>query len=189
MYVIVDDGSTDDTQDVARDIQCGDPELVAVVRCSNRGLPGARNAGIIALPGVEWIVFVDADDWLEPNFIEACLDAAGDAGVVMTRRKNQPGGGFYTPNTSSVWGGGEHSGNSCAMIRRDALAATGGYNPRMWDGDEDLDLWIDLAARGCTFALAETTWYNYRMHTDSWTATVSPERIAAMRAEMERHRL
>jgi glycosyltransferase involved in cell wall biosynthesis len=65
--VVVDDGSTDDTGDVAR---------AAGVRClrqQNRGLAAARNTGWRAARG-DFIVFLDADDRLRPEALRAGLE-------------------------------------------------------------------------------------------------------------------
>ncbi|HPA19753.1 MAG TPA: glycosyltransferase family A protein [Verrucomicrobiae bacterium] len=55
--VVVDDGSTDGSGDVARSF--GPPVRVIVQR--NGGLSLARNAGVAAATG-EWIAFLDSDD-------------------------------------------------------------------------------------------------------------------------------
>src|SRR5690349_1726872 len=58
--IIVDDGSTDDTGFIARSM-----EGVQYVYQKNGGLPAARNTGIKISKG-EYLVFLDADDWLLP---------------------------------------------------------------------------------------------------------------------------
>jgi glycosyltransferase involved in cell wall biosynthesis len=66
--VVVDDGSTDNTSEVARGY-----EGVRLMRQENKGLPGARNAGLRHSEG-EYLVFLDADDRLLPEALEAGLD-------------------------------------------------------------------------------------------------------------------
>src|SRR5215210_7479587 len=65
--LVVDDGSTDDTSEVAARY----PE-VRCLRQENRGLAAARNAGLRSSEG-EYVVFLDADDRLLPNALEAGL--------------------------------------------------------------------------------------------------------------------
>jgi glycosyltransferase involved in cell wall biosynthesis len=58
---VVDDGSTDNTRAVAEAY----PEVVYVYQ-RNQGLSAARNTGIRKSKG-EYVVFLDADDWLFPD--------------------------------------------------------------------------------------------------------------------------
>lgn len=79
--VIVDDGSNDGTTPRACD-QCRDlPGWVEVIHQPNTGLPGARNVGAARamVHESEFLVFLDADDYLEPAFVRAlagAMDAA-----------------------------------------------------------------------------------------------------------------
>jgi glycosyltransferase involved in cell wall biosynthesis len=61
--VVVDDGSTDNTEEVTK--QCG----VTYLYQENQGLSAARNTGIRNSHG-ELLVFLDADDWLLPGALE-----------------------------------------------------------------------------------------------------------------------
>jgi glycosyltransferase involved in cell wall biosynthesis len=65
--VVVDDGSTDNTQDVLK-------ENLGVINIyqTNKGLSAARNTGIKQSSG-EFLIFLDADDWLLPFAIETNL--------------------------------------------------------------------------------------------------------------------
>src|SRR5918997_500688 len=67
--VVVDDGSTDNTQEVAARYPG-----VRYIRQENQGLAGARNAGIRRSNG-SFLVFLDADDRLLPRALEAGLKA------------------------------------------------------------------------------------------------------------------
>ena len=67
--VVVDDGSTDDTSEVAGRY----PQKVRLIRQENRGLSGARNTGIGHARG-EYVVFLDADDRLLPEALEVGIE-------------------------------------------------------------------------------------------------------------------
>jgi glycosyltransferase involved in cell wall biosynthesis len=70
--IVIDDGSPDNTSVVAA--------RYAGVRCirkENGGLAEARNTGIGEAHG-EWLVFLDADDRLLPNALQAGLNCAAD---------------------------------------------------------------------------------------------------------------
>ena len=59
--ILVDDGSTDNTKEIALQYPS-----VRYVYQSNQGLSAARNKGIAGSSG-NYILFLDADDWLLPN--------------------------------------------------------------------------------------------------------------------------
>lgn len=61
--IVVDDGSTDNTPRVAKDLG------VHYIRQENSGLSSARNTGINHCKG-DFLVFLDADDWLLPGSLE-----------------------------------------------------------------------------------------------------------------------
>ena len=63
--IVVDDGSSDDTADIAR--RFGD--AVRLIRQRNGGVSVARNAGAAAATG-DWLAFLDADDWYAPDRIQ-----------------------------------------------------------------------------------------------------------------------
>jgi glycosyltransferase involved in cell wall biosynthesis len=70
--LIVDDGSTDGTLELARSFEV-DPR-VRVIHQQNTGLAGARNAGIRAAGG-RFVAFLDSDDLWMPEFLRATGDA------------------------------------------------------------------------------------------------------------------
>ena len=74
--VIVDDGSTDRTGDIAQAF-CETEPRASLVRKANGGLSSARNAAIAASRG-EWIAPLDADDVWHPTAVEKLLGAAVD---------------------------------------------------------------------------------------------------------------
>ena len=64
--LIVDDGSTDQTGDVADDIAKRHPDDVKVIHVTNRGPGAAREVGRLAAMG-EFIQYLDSDDLLLPG--------------------------------------------------------------------------------------------------------------------------
>lgn len=77
--IVVNDGSTDGTRSLAEHHARRDPR-VRVIHQENRGLSGARNTGIRAARGA-WITFLDADDWVEKDYVETPLRVADDTGA------------------------------------------------------------------------------------------------------------
>ena len=82
--VVVDDGSTDGSADVADGWARRDTR-VQLVRQTTRGVAAARNAGFAAShTAAEYLLFLDADDCLEPSALEVMtehLDRHPDVGM------------------------------------------------------------------------------------------------------------
>jgi glycosyltransferase involved in cell wall biosynthesis len=72
--VVVDDGSTDGSSGILEEYARRHGSI-RVLRGPQRGAAGARNAGLDAVSG-DWIGFVDADDWIEPQMYDELLRAA-----------------------------------------------------------------------------------------------------------------
>ena len=62
--IVVDDGSTDNTREVSESY----PGVIYIYQV-NQGLSAARNTGAVHSKG-DYLVFLDADDWLYPDGIE-----------------------------------------------------------------------------------------------------------------------
>lgn len=73
--VLVDDGSVDDTGEIADKYQELYPDKVKVIHTENHGVTMARFEGIKASHG-EWIGFVDGDDEIEPDMYERLYNNA-----------------------------------------------------------------------------------------------------------------
>lgn len=69
--IVVDDGSTDGGAELVRAF---DDPRITVIRQDNGGVSRARNVGISMARG-EWVAFLDADDWLHPDYFATLLDA------------------------------------------------------------------------------------------------------------------
>jgi O-antigen/teichoic acid export membrane protein len=114
--VVVDDGSTDDSWHTIRSY--GD--RVLALRQPNGGQGAAYNAGFAASCG-QWVLFLDADDLLDPQAVERCLGAArsSTAKVQFMLRTIGPDGaplGGMVPYLT-------HQGNVAPIVRRYALYA------------------------------------------------------------------
>ena len=69
--ILIDDGSPDKSGAIC-DEYAGRDSRFRVIHQENKGVSAARNAGLDAAQG-EWIGFVDSDDWVEKEMIEALL--------------------------------------------------------------------------------------------------------------------
>jgi GT2 family glycosyltransferase len=149
--VLVDDGSSDETPSVIERALVHAPCTFTVVSQANRGLAGARNAGIARATG-ERIIFTDDDVLVLPNFVGEHLrshaaspqaivrggaievESFDDLPVPVWSIKNYSGNYFWTTNVSAP----------LATIR-----AIGGFDESFSEyGWEDIDVGLRLRARG-----------------------------------------
>lgn len=86
--IIIDDGSTDGSLEVVQEVKSQEPRAksVRIIRQPNSGVAAARNNGVKASHG-EYVCFLDADDWWEPEFlaeIDRLIMEYPDAGIYCT---------------------------------------------------------------------------------------------------------
>ena len=81
--ILVDDGSTDDSGAIADELvhafslsPLASRLQLRVIHQSNAGLSAARNTGIAAAIG-DYIMFVDSDDYLQPNVLGTLMEQVG----------------------------------------------------------------------------------------------------------------
>ena len=77
--VIVNDGSTDNTQAILDDYCGRDPRLRCVTQ-ANAGVSAARNAALSLAKG-DYVTFLDADDYYAPDTLAAFMDRAEKTGA------------------------------------------------------------------------------------------------------------
>lgn len=70
--IIVNDGSTDNSLSLCRDTYGKNPNI-KIIDKANGGVSDARNAGMRAASG-KYITFVDADDWVESDYLSHLYD-------------------------------------------------------------------------------------------------------------------
>ena len=87
--VIVDNGSTDDTLEVARAFAARNPRLARVIEAPKPGLSAARNAGVRAARG-GIIAFLDDDAFPETAWLMAVTDALRGPGVLAAGGPVEP---------------------------------------------------------------------------------------------------
>jgi len=151
--VVVDDGSTDDTSEVASrypGVRC--------VRQDNRGLAGARNEGIRRSRG-GYLVFLDADDRLLPNALAVGLKhlkERPECAFTSGRYRDISADGSPLPTWEQPCPDGEHylemlRANyifmpAVVMHRRRVLESVGGFDT-FWGvrGCEDYELCLRVA--------------------------------------------
>lgn len=158
--IVVDDGSTDTTGDVAQ--RTSDPRL-RYVRQANKGPNAARNEGIRHARG-QLIAFLDCDDWWLPEKLEKQVAKVSDdpeIGLVYSLAIRVDASGREGDRFDAIVEGRVLDrlllGNciagsaSSAMVTRRAIDAVGTFDESLHYA-EDWEYWIRIASRfavGC----------------------------------------
>lgn len=157
--ILVNDGSPD-TADLIAAIAPWRDRLVYVEQ-ENGGAGAARNAGLAVARGTH-VAFLDADDRWLPGFLAAqlrYLEQHPDCDMVYADARltgDTPLAGRTFMETTPSQGPvtfrsllAQHCTvlTSAVVVRKDAVAAAGGFDPSLRRG-QDFDLWLRLAHRG-----------------------------------------
>lgn len=178
--IVVNDGSTDGTKFICDDYA----DRVKVVHQVNKGLPSARNTGIMNAT-TELILMLDADDKLLPTAVERIEkvfdDTDADIVAPSFTQFGLQGGDIILQMRPTL--DDFKSGNKigyCAAFKRTDLLAIGGYSPRMIWGYEDLGMTIDLLKRGKKiYTIPEPLWM-YRIKPNSMLANAQAHHAELM---------
>jgi len=148
--VVADDGSTDATPEIA----AGYGDRILYVRLEHAGIVALRNAMLPRLRG-DWILNLDADDWVEPTLIAKAIEllrqerSRSDLAFVYVDRVDFGAYDRYIPSPEfdpdllrkkNVF-------PFDAFIRRD-VALRFGFDPAFEDGWEDYDFLLALVKNG-----------------------------------------
>lgn len=167
--VVADDGSTDDTAAVVARYGAA----VTYRRFNHSGACGIRQAMFQELKG-EWFLNLDADNWIEPDFLEKALAVVaahrGEDRFAFVysdyRRFGEKNGLVEVPEfeVARLKRGNYLDMNS--LIRLEPVRQVG-LDLRFSDGQEDYDLFISLVEMGYFGARLPGGLLHYRVHAGS----------------------
>ena len=160
---------------------------IRLIRQANQGLPASRN-NAIADTGGEFVVPLDADDKLPPNYVElkvAALQARpevsiadGDHHMFGADRQLIPHSPYDFVDLART-----NRIGVAAMFRRRAWEDVGGYNEEMCSRNgfayEDWDFWLGCAERGHFGVHVPRALFYYRVRPDSMFRNVDDQRTKA----------
>ena len=189
--VVVNDGSTDAaTLEV---LKAAERDGVRVIHQDNSGLAAARNTGVRATDA-PFFAPLDADDRIDPTFIETLLQPLLDDGALgycysHVRFFGEATGGWecpdYDPRKLLI----ENLSTVSAVVRRRAFDEAGGYQPDMIYGFEDWDFWIALLGAGYHGRCVPRPLFEYRKHAGgSMLSETQKRRSEMVRKMIEHHR-
>lgn len=160
--IYIDDGSTDNSLEIAQRYP------ITVLAQQNQGVSTARNNAAEYAQG-EYILFLDSDDLLFPEAVEALktrLDAEGSrAGFAYGQLQyfGEKNGIFTSRAFDPKALGHENYIQTSALIRLEAFRAIGGFD-RGFDLREDWELFIRLVHTGWIGAYLAQPVIKYRKH-------------------------
>jgi len=170
--IVVDDGSTDGTRALLESYAAA--KRIVYIYQENKGLAGARNAGIRAAKG-EYIALLDSDDVFSPGKVEkqvAVFEAHAEYGVCYSdivhftdteprefyhHRYVYPSGNILEPLLHRQFL------NPLATVARKDVFERFGYFDETLRRSEDWDLWLRWAHAGVRFFYLDEPLAYYRM--------------------------
>ncbi len=173
--VVVDDGSTDRTREVAHSFS--DPRIRYIYQ-ENKGLSGARNTGI-QQSDAPYLLFLDADDRLLPHCLELhAKNLESETGTGMSvggwilcddRGKHLPNNVFPPASLSpaSLLNGNPFPVHS-VLSKRSWFEKAGLFDESL-NACEDWDLWLRFIMSGCKVSFLNEIMCVYRMHSGQMT--------------------
>lgn len=189
--ILVDDASTDDSAAVCEHY-LADPRVRLLRLPENRGLPGARNAGIEDSNG-RYLCFLDADDRLHPTLLQRLYDIATGSGADIAAcdfQRVAPGSDIppsipkqpfilFSPRRAIADALYQTTLNhsACAKLYRRHLCVTEPFRSGWY---EDLRTFYRLFLRADRIAWTPEPLYLYTTNPNSYLHTFTPERAVVL---------
>jgi O-antigen biosynthesis protein len=172
--LLIDDGSADDTADIAERVCAGDPRM-QVVRAPHQGLSGARNTGWQRATG-DLVVYLDSDAYPTPEwpyYLALGLDTPQVGGVggpnlpppgedrAAQMVARAPGGPVHVLLSDDR---AEHIPGANMAFWRQVLEEVGGFDVVYTAAGDDVDLCWKVLDRGWEIAFhpAALVWHHRR---------------------------
>ena len=167
--IVVDDGSTDATADIARE------HGIRVISTANHGLASARNTGLEAATG-EIVAYLDDDAVPDPHWLLYLASEFRETDCVAGGGPNLaiPGDGAVADAVAAAPGNpthvlvsdreAEHIPGCNAAFRAEALREIGGFDPQFRAAGDDVDVCWRLQDRGgrIAYVAPAMVWHHRR---------------------------
>ena len=168
--IIVDDGSTDNSAQIANEYILNSGLSAKLVVQPNQGASAARNAGITVAEG-KYILPFDSDDLVCEKFIDEAVQVMEND----TRVKVVTSNAVFFGEQTGLWDLPDFS--LPALAQRNMLPVCSLYRKTDWEkaggycidfaGREDWDFWISLLKDGGNVVKLPVVGFKYRMHKNS----------------------
>lgn len=196
--IVCDDGSTDDS--VTR-LQADKTSSVTILRQPQRGGGAARNA-LLAASHSEWVQFLDADDYLEPEKIAhqlaegknvPAIDVLYSPVWLETWQDNQARERIASSIDSSSdlftqWLSWQLPQTGGTLWRTEALRRIGGWNESI-PCCQDNELYLRALQSGLHWEFCPSPGAVYRVWSETTVSRRDPLRVIRMRSELTENML
>jgi glycosyltransferase involved in cell wall biosynthesis len=187
--IIVNDGSPDNTQQVAEDLIISYPDrIISLINQQNAGQPAIpRNKGIAQAKG-EYIVCLDADDMIAPHFLRECLTVLDENTHICIAVPSMQMFGdshVFVPAQEYSFERLKHQNIvlTASMFRKKAWEASGGYATNV-KGYEDWDFWIGCGERKHFGQAVPTAIFFYRVSNEGLGAKTALKHAQTRKAQI-----
>jgi glycosyltransferase involved in cell wall biosynthesis len=176
--IIVNDGSPDSTEEVAKQWAGKDSRFVYLKK-ENGGLSSARNFGIAYAKG-EFILPLDADDKISNDYVALALNAfQQDTSLKVVYCKAERFGdedGLWQLQPFSLIDLARYNMIFCSAIyRKRDWQLVNGYDINMIYGLEDWEFWIAILKKGGAVKCLDIVGFYYRIRSGSMTRIINLE--------------
>lgn len=170
--LVIDDGSPDNTAEIAQNFSKKNPKLtIKIIRQENQGLPSSRNTGLQRALG-KYVLPLDCDDQLSIHFLENAvnqLDRNPEYDFAIPAIQEIEGNTrlilpHSTPFSHIIY---RNSLPYSCLFRKEVLLSLNGYNPSLFWGYEDWELWIRCYKKGLKGIPLNDSALHYRVKPDS----------------------
>ena len=164
--IIMNDGSTDNSEDVALEFCQKDSRFVYYYQ-DNQGVIASRNNAIRKSNG-RYILPLDGDDKIAPTYLEKAVPIISDNPAVsivycLVEQFGEKEGLYLLPDFDINRMLYDNCIVVTALFRRSDYNKTKGYNPNMKKGLEDWDFWLSILELGGTAYRIDEVLFYYRI--------------------------
>ena len=173
--IIIDDGSIDNSKAIIEKYK--NNKKVKIIYQNNKGLTISNNIAIKFCKG-EYITRLDADEWLDPNFLQIMANTTKKnknsamifCNYYLTNSKGQVIDQFYRHEFKKVKLMDQPAHGACSLIKTKILKEIGGYDEQ-FSCQDGVDLWFKIIGNYKVKNVNLPLFY-YRQHNKSLTKNV-----------------
>lgn len=188
--ILVDDGSTDSSGRIAEEYAKKHSDRILCIHQENRGLSGARNAGLKKADG-EYLAFVDSDDYIDSGMLEEMISSMTlyHADAATCGRYNEYENGFsstaFTTDSPEMLTFKDWMRRMLVWDKVDIAAWDKVYRVSCWEGiffpegqnNEDMSTIPVVLARAEKIIHVGRPMYHYRKRSGSITTSYSKKKV------------